>query len=69
MYEVKCGVPFNKGIQIVFDSIEDFNRFDDKRKEKNESGHPIRGYVKEVNCEVIYHDEYNTGIYEWSVVG
>ena len=67
MYKVNTNVRVENGIQIEFDDISDFYKFDKSRKEKQEK-HIIRGYVKSVDVEVLYCDEYNNGMYEWYVV-
>ena len=67
MYRVNTNVKAENGIQIVFDDISDFYKFDRSREEKQEE-HIIRGYVKSIDVEVLYCDEYNNGMYEWYVV-
>ena len=67
MYKVNCGVKVEDGIQIEFDDISDFYEYDKRRKEKQEEG-IIRGYVKSIDVEVLYIDEYDNGMYEWYVV-
>ena len=67
MYKINCGVKPEDGIQVEFDDIQDFYTFDKKRKEKQEK-YIIRGYVKSIDVEVLYIDEYNKGIYCWYVV-
>ena len=67
MYKVNCGIKPEDGIQIEFDDISDFYVFEEKRKEKQEE-HVIRGYVKSIDVEVLYIDEYNDKRYEWYVV-
>lgn len=66
MYKVNCGVSFNKGIQMEFDDISDFYAFENARKDDK---HPIRGYVKSIDTEVVYFDEYDNGTYEWFALG
>lgn len=67
MYKVNCGVKSEDGIQIEFDDIYDFYEYDKRRKEKKEE-HVIRGYIKSIDVEVLYCDEYDNGMYEWYVV-
>lgn len=67
MITYNCGICPNEGYQVIFDTVEDFEKFEKKRYEKREK-HTIRGFVKEINQEVLFHDEYNVGIYEWFVV-
>lgn len=67
MYKVNCGVTFEQGIQVEFDDISDFYAYDKQRKEKGKE-YPVRGFIKSINVEVIYIDEYNVGLYEWYVV-
>ena len=67
-YKFNRGIKATKGIQIEFDAIEDFYSFNKHREQKNEKDHLISGFVKQINCQVFFMDEYNTGIYEWYVV-
>lgn len=69
LYKINCGIKFNEGIQIEFDNIEDFHKFNNDRKNKDDEDHNIKGYVKSINCEVVYIDEYDSGYREWYVVG
>lgn len=68
MIKINCGIKAKDGIQVEFDTIADFYRFNTDRKNKNEVDHVINGFVKEINCQVVYTDEYNTGLYEWYVL-
>ena len=67
MYKINCGVKAEDGIQIEFYDISDFYEYDKRRKEKQEEG-IIRGYIKSIDVEVLYIDEYENGMYEWYVV-
>ena len=53
--------------KLEFNDISDFYDFDAKRKANNEE-HTIRAYIKSINVEVAYLDEYNIGLYCWYVV-
>ena len=65
MYKINAGIKFNDGIQIEFEDIVDFDKYNRERKDLN---HKVRGYVKSVRCEVLYIDEYNCGMFEWYVL-
>lgn len=67
MYKINCGIKFNDGIQVEFDDIKDFYKFNKERENKNDKVHNIRGYVKSINCEVVYVDGYDEGYHEWFV--
>jgi len=64
-----CHIKFEEGIQITFDDIKSFNRYNEDRETRNVPDHPIRGFVKSIKCEVVYIDEYGSGMYEWYVLG
>lgn len=66
MYKINNTRTFD-GIQIEFEDISDFYAYENRRKEKQED-YEIRGYVKSINVELLYLDQYNNGMYEWYVL-
>lgn len=64
-YKYNCGIKAEDGIMVEFDDIKDFYHF---QKENQNNKHEIRGFVKSINVEILYCDEYDNGSYEWYVV-
>lgn len=67
-YKVNCYIKAEDGIQIECDDIQDFYKFDKHRIDKKEKNHIITLHIKSVDCNMIYMDEYNVGIWEWCIV-
>lgn len=67
MYKVNCRVKANEKIQIEFDSLEDFFKYDKKRKSQNIEKE-ISGHIKSIDEYVLFFDEYGDGLFEWVLV-
>jgi hypothetical protein len=68
MYKINCGIKAIDGIQIEFDDILDFYKYEKERKKRNTCNMMINGYIKSIGQTVLYCDEYKNGMYEWYVV-
>lgn len=72
MYQIKCGLKPQNGIPIICDTVEDFFKFDklfQSRDVPKMGKNPfMRAYIKEIEVELAYLDEYSSGYAEWYYV-